>query len=383
MNNLKDICNTINEFVSINIITPIRKKYNQNNIPNLKDIEIKQDPGLPLLEYKNVEDVDDTTKDPIKTDLISGKDSDNFRIFETLVPYGDPIADGSFGDIYRAKPYNGITDSNAIKAQKWVIKIIGKKQASYTAEYDKRLIKITQGHPNLHPISATFWKPNLDEYWCVMRRFAGKDLIDYEELLYAYCFEHKIIYIIREILRGLEYLHNNGVVHKDIKPENIRIIGDTNKCHVSALVGDFTVLIYDFGLSEFMSDKIYTPSGTLEFIAPEIFIPVYYDGKSDIWSLGITLFSLLTLNTPYEVLDLKDTLNHDKGEPNTNVSSQRDFAQTFKYNCDRKFYLLRLYLEEKAWSEFIIDICMRMLTYDQKARPSATDLLNMSIFSLI
>ena len=98
--------------------------------------------------------------------------------------------------------------------------------------------------------------------------------------------------IVPCVSRGLKYLHENGIVHKDIKPSNLMIADDGGK-----------ILIIDFGISSVKSDGmsvIYnTKTGmSPEYSAPETFNNVYL-AESDFYSLGITLYELFTGHTPF------------------------------------------------------------------------------------
>ena len=98
--------------------------------------------------------------------------------------------------------------------------------------------------------------------------------------------------IVPCVSSGLKYLHENGIVHKDIKPSNLMIADDGGK-----------ILIIDFGISSVKSDGmsvIYnTKTGmSPEYSAPETFNNVYL-AESDFYSLGITLYELFTGHTPF------------------------------------------------------------------------------------
>ena len=108
--------------------------------------------------------------------------------------------------------------------------------------------------------------------------------------------------IVPCVSRGLKYLHENGIVHKDIKPSNLMIADDGGK-----------ILIIDFGISSVKSDGmsvIYnTKTGmSPEYSAPETFNNVYL-AESDFYSLGITLYELFTGHTPFA---LAGTLSEDQ-----------------------------------------------------------------------
>ena len=95
--------------------------------------------------------------------------------------------------------------------------------------------------------------------------------------------EEKCRVYFREIVSGLYYLYKRGIVHRDIKPQNILLTADN---HVK--LADFT-FARNIGKQELMQ----TMCGTPMYIAPEIMNGDQYDGKCDIWSLGVMLYQSL------------------------------------------------------------------------------------------
>lgn len=96
--------------------------------------------------------------------------------------------------------------------------------------------------------------------------------------------------IFLQILRGLDYIHSQGVLHRDIKLDNILL--DNNN----------TIKICDFGISRMIipDHRMTEQSGTPAFMAPEIIAGQGYEGyASDLWSLGVVLYSLLTGTLPF------------------------------------------------------------------------------------
>lgn len=106
--------------------------------------------------------------------------------------------------------------------------------------------------------------------------------------------------LLREVLHGLEYLHSQGIIHRDMKAQNILLVERG---------GEVTAKISDFGISKALeSDETRDSSmlvGTIEYMAPEQFNPRKFgiDGKIrpnvDLWGFGVMVHELLTDNTPF------------------------------------------------------------------------------------
>ena len=97
-------------------------------------------------------------------------------------------------------------------------------------------------------------------------------------------------FYIAEIVLGLEFLHKNGIIYRDLKPENVLLDKDGH------------VRLTDFGLSKSgMSEKqkATTFCGTPEYLAPEIIQNIPYDKAVDFWSLGALLYCMLNGSPPH------------------------------------------------------------------------------------
>lgn len=100
---------------------------------------------------------------------------------------------------------------------------------------------------------------------------------------------------LAQIISAVKYLHSKNIVHRDIKPENILLSGSKLK-------------LIDFGLSNTYDPRarLKTPCGSPCFAPPEMVCGLDYDpSKSDIWSIGITLYYMVTGSLPFMDKELK------------------------------------------------------------------------------
>jgi serine/threonine-protein kinase len=95
--------------------------------------------------------------------------------------------------------------------------------------------------------------------------------------------------VLREVAWALAYAHGQGLVHRDVKPENILIEGATHR-----------VLVADFGIAAAVGDVTDGISGTPEFMSPEQALGKPLDARSDLYSLGVTAFFAFSGRFPFE-----------------------------------------------------------------------------------
>src|SRR5262245_40742693 len=99
----------------------------------------------------------------------------------------------------------------------------------------------------------------------------------------------EVVKLARQICRGLDYAHSNGIIHRDVKPANIMITANG------------TVKIMDFGIAKSGGQVTNTGQvlGTPNYMAPEQVKGRPLDGRSDLFSLGVILYEMLTGEKPF------------------------------------------------------------------------------------
>jgi hypothetical protein len=199
---------------------------------------------------------------------------------------GLPLGKGKFGLVREA--------THKQSGEKVAVKIIKKAKLSIEklalAKREIEIMKVCQ-HLNIISLLDTF--ENADYIYIVLELLRGGDLYEYLERREFKVPESRARNIIHSLATALFYLHSYGIVHRDIKLENIIMTEDTEQAEVK---------LVDFGLSKMIgpSEACKEPFGTIGYAAPEILKGEPYDKAIDIWSLGIVLYIMLTGQMPFD-----------------------------------------------------------------------------------
>lgn len=194
----------------------------------------------------------------------------------------EKIGTGGMSDVYKSKDH---------KLNRYVAVKVLKQEFSENANFVSKFQVEAQAaaglaHPNV--VNVYDVGEENDIYYIVMELVEGITLKKYIEKK-ARLSVKEAISIAIQVSMGIEAAHNNHIIHRDIKPQNI-IISKEGKVKVT-----------DFGIAKAATSNTITSNvmGSVHYTSPEQARGGYSDEKSDIYSLGITMFEMLTGRVPF------------------------------------------------------------------------------------
>ena len=254
---------------------------------------------------------------------------------DTLFKILQKIGQGNYGSVYKVQN----NKTGQILAAK-ICKIESNNNDSFYKEIN--MLKQCDS-PYILKYYSSYLKNN--QIWIVLEFCDGGSLLDIMRITNKFYNEKEIASIIKMVLKGLQFLHAQRKIHRDIKAGNI------------LLSDEGVVKLGDFGVSAQLTNSIskkVSKIGTPYWMSPEVISQKSYDSKCDIWSLGITCIELAEGEPPYSevrtFLVMKKILNNPpKGLTNPEL-----------------------------WSDDFNDFVEKCLIFNPAERPTAAQLLNHS-----
>ncbi|MBD5543685.1 MAG: Stk1 family PASTA domain-containing Ser/Thr kinase [Lachnospiraceae bacterium] len=195
----------------------------------------------------------------------------------------EKIGTGGMSDVYKAKCH---------KLNRFVaIKVLKQEFNENTNFVSKFRIEAQAAAGLAHPNIVNVYDVGEEEgiYYIVMELVEGITLKNYIEKK-ARLSVKEAVSIAIQVSMGIEAAHNNNIIHRDIKPQNIMIARDGK------------VKVTDFGIAKAATSNTITSNvmGSVHYTSPEQARGGFSDEKSDIYSLGCTMFEMLTGHVPFD-----------------------------------------------------------------------------------
>jgi len=170
------------------------------------------------------------------------------------------------------------------------------------------ILKRLPPHPNIVQLVNTFEEG--DWFLFVLELVGGGDLFTVlTSREPARLQEPEAAFVLRQLADGLTFLHSQGIIHRDLKLENVLVSKSRQVSHhLEGLLVLYAVKITDFGLSKSVGagfSEACSTVGTRNYMAPEVFGPNLHDFSSDLWCLGVLLYVLLAGHFPYSQMPSK------------------------------------------------------------------------------
>ncbi|MBD5548151.1 MAG: Stk1 family PASTA domain-containing Ser/Thr kinase [Lachnospiraceae bacterium] len=274
----------------------------------------------------------------IKIGMIIG---DRYEILEK-------IGTGGMSDVYKAKDHK----LNRLVAAK-VLKQEFSENANFVSKFRiEAQAAAGLAHPNIVNVYDVGEENGI--YFIVMELVEGITLKKYIEKK-ARLSVKEAVSIAIQVSMGIEAAHNNHIIHRDIKPQNI-IISKEGKVKVT-----------DFGIAKAATSNTITSNvmGSVHYTSPEQARGGYSDEKSDIYSLGVTMFEMLTGRVPFNgettvAIAIKH-IQEEMPSPREYISEIPVSVEQIVFKCCQKSPDRRY----QSMGELIVDLKQSLMTPDE------------------
>ncbi|XP_077471289.1 uncharacterized protein mylk4a isoform X1 [Stigmatopora argus] len=300
----------------------LKKRLEQERKENKTKTEEKKEPG-DVQQY--FIDTSPPPAAPFNHRIVSAKPNQISNFY--TINWQEVLGGGRFGQVHKC-----VENSSGLTLAAKVIKAKSQKEK----EVVKNEIQVMNNldHPNLIQLYASYESRN--DIILVLEYVGGGELFDRIIDENYTLMELDAVVFIRQICEGLQHMHKMYILHLDLKPENILCVSRvTNK-----------IKIIDFGLARIYKprEKLRVNFGTPEFLAPEVINYDFVSFNTDMWSLGVITYMLLSGLCPFLGDDNNETLNNILA-CQWNFEEQ-EFVDTSE---EAKDFITRLLVVNKSW----------------------------------
>lgn len=255
------------------------------------------------------------------------------------------LGQGSFGQVYIVTRYDNLQKYYAMKK----ISIYNMRSAYKDNIVNEiRILKYSYCPYILRFIDCQYNGTNIDIIIPYIKRGDLSKIINKRK--HKKFDENTIWSYFIQLCYGIEYLHNNNIIHRDIKSSNILINSQDN------------LFITDFGSSKVFTghtDLTKTHVGTPYYFSPEIVSKKEYSYKVDIWGIGCVLYEMICFSPPFLATNMKSLSN-------------RILAVNFSQ---------KLNIYSSKYSKCLLELVGKILIKDENKRPDINELLKFTVIN--
>lgn len=216
------------------------------------------------------------TPDP-QLDFIKKENPEDYRFIQQ-------IGLGGYGQVHKAQ--------NVVTGRICAVKVVPLSKKKLQKLLNEPGLQSRMCHKNVANVMGIFCTPT--HLNIVQLFYSGGTLRDHIKLAPLYRIEPSLAaWYISQTARGLEYIHNQGIIHRDIKESNILLLSQG-----VVKIGDFGIAVAKDPLG---SNTGY--GGTRGWMSPEMIKSLPYTSKTDVWSFGVVCYRLLTGKRPFLASD--------------------------------------------------------------------------------
>jgi eukaryotic-like serine/threonine-protein kinase len=203
----------------------------------------------------------------------------------------DFLGAGGMGEVYRAM-HSKIGRIAAVKVL---------TQATQSSDFVERFFNEARIQASLqHPNVATLYDfCEVAGQPCIIMEYVDGQTISERVAAYGAALPlSETVYVFEKVCEAIDYIHTHGVIHRDIKSNNIKISSQGQ------------IKLLDFGIAKGQTSQQLTQVGsvigTLQYLAPELIRGGTADARGDIWALGVLLYEMVTGRVPFEAQTIGD-----------------------------------------------------------------------------
>ncbi|KAL6906119.1 hypothetical protein ACP4OV_003720 [Aristida adscensionis] len=234
-----------------------------------------------------------------------------WEIDKRLLKMGEMIASGSCGDLFHGTYLGEDVAVKVLRAEH-----LNKNVWNEFTQEVYILSSIMYGLPSPSTIFREVQHTNVVRFigactkppqFCIITEYmSGGSLYDFVHKKHNVLELRALLRFAVDVCRGMCYLHERGIIHRDLKTANLLMDKDQTVIKAIQLVGadDNVVKVADFGVARFQDQGgiMTAETGTYRWMAPEVINHQPYDNKADVFSFAIVLWELITSKIPYDTM---------------------------------------------------------------------------------